>query len=123
MLGNGAGRGSAGGGLPGYGREPIDGGRKAEVRIREAPGLMGGEREEDLVPADVDVGMMSGTLGATGDGIDETHGLAEVGELKGADDGFSASFPLRKASEARTKRGGGEPFHGRTTGSAETIRG
>ena len=74
-------------------------GGEGEVFLGNAALVVGGEGEEDLVIADVDVGVVLGALGEGGDKVDEAHGFAEVGELEGAAECAIGDLPLGDGAE------------------------
>src|ERR1035437_10830111 len=57
------------------------------------------ERERDLVPTDVQVGMMLRLLGQFGDGVGEIHRGGKILKLKCARNHVAVSFPLRQIRE------------------------
>jgi len=63
----------------------------------------------DLVPADVDVGVVAGGLGCVGDLVDEAHRVGEVGAHEGLDDLIAAPLPTGQALQALLDRGVVQP--------------
>ena len=65
-----------------------------EIFFREAAFIMGGESEGDFVPADVDVGVVRGTLGQAGNGVYKFDGGCKIPKLKSPIDGGALFGPF-----------------------------
>src|SRR6185503_4834658 len=52
-----------------------------EIFFGQAPGVVGGQRQDHLVPADINVRMMPLLFRAPADGVDEAEGSGEIFEL------------------------------------------
>ena len=75
---------------------PLGGHRpQIEVLLGDPTLGMRAQDQEDLVPADVDVGVMVGLLGSQADPGDETHGFVEVLELELRLDRLPVPLPNR----------------------------
>jgi len=79
--------------MRGSGCARIAGPGEREVFFSQTTGVVGGEGEGDLVPAHVNIGMVLGLFGQTGDGVDKFHGGGEVFELVGAGDDLILAPP------------------------------
>lgn len=96
------------GGCRGHG---VDDRGQVEVLGGQAAGVVGREREGDLVVADEDVGVVLEAFGILGQAIDKGHRLKEVLEPEGALDGFAGLGPCGCASESRLNFRIGHPGH------------
>jgi hypothetical protein len=67
-----------------------------EVQVFGRECLLGvrGEHDRDLVPADVDVGVVVGNLGGKTNAGHESHRLIEIGERERARDRLARPFPM-----------------------------
>jgi len=74
--------------------------RQREIRRREAALAVRGQPQGDLVPANIDVGMVVGLLGDLGHTVHEFDGLDEISEGEGADDFRAFEPPIRQALES-----------------------
>src|SRR5215217_2420799 len=105
---------------PGHGRsgglgalvELLDPGGELEVALGQATLVVAGQGQGDLVPADVDVGVVAGRLGRAGDLVDEGHRLGEVGACEGLDDLVAAPLPAGQVLQAFGDGGVVQPWHG-----------
>ena len=69
--------------------------RATEAEVGERLRGVCREDQGDLVPTDVDIGMVIGLLGGEGNPVDEAHRLGEVGELEGLRDLLTFDRPRR----------------------------
>ena len=92
--------------------QPVKLPRQLKILFRQSARVMRRERERDLVPADINVGMMPRLLCELGDGVDEFHRSDEVLELKRARDGRTGFLPIRQSLEAGLDPGRIEFCHG-----------
>src|SRR6478736_1334425 len=79
---------------------------EGEVLFRQAAGIVRGENERHLVPADINVGMMPGFLRELGDGGDELDGRRKIFEDERPRDGFAALAPIGNSRERGLDLGG-----------------
>ena len=105
--------------MRGSGGASIAGPREREVFFSETAGVVGGEGKGDLVPANVNIGMVLGLFGQTGDGVDKFHGGGEILELEGARDDLVLAPPSRQGGKGGGNGGfvffnkaGAEKFEG-----------
>src|SRR5829696_3150480 len=89
--------------------EFLDAGGELEVAVGQPTLGVAGEGQGDLVPADVDVGVVAGGLGCVGDLVDEAHRVGEVGAHEGLDDLIAAPLPTGQALQALGDRGVVQP--------------
>src|SRR5918994_4187918 len=73
--------------------ELLDAGGELEVAVGQPTLGVTGEGQGDLVPADVDIGVVAGRFGRCGDLGDEDHRLGEVLAHEGLDDLIAAPLP------------------------------
>ena len=105
--------------MRGSGCARIAGPGEREVFFSQTTGVVGGEGEGDLVPAHVNIGMVLGLFGQTGDGVDKFHGGGEIFELEGARDDLVLAPPSRQGGKGGGNGGfvffnqaGAEKFEG-----------
>src|SRR6266540_565521 len=80
--------------------ELLDAGGELEVALGQPTLGVAGEDEGDLVPADVDVGVVAGRLGRAGDLVDERHRVGEVLAHERLHDLVAAPLPAGQALQA-----------------------
>src|SRR5882672_2416335 len=73
-----------GGSVENASREPVELRRELEILFRQAARIVRREGEGDLVPANINVGMMPRLFCKLRNGIDELYRHREILELKGA---------------------------------------
>ena len=88
-----------GGSVENPSRQPVELRRELEILFRQAARIVRREGEGDLVPANINVGMMPRLFCKLRNGIDELYRHREILELKGARDGRAFLFPIRHALE------------------------
>src|SRR5450631_690621 len=81
------------------GRDFVDLACHFHVSLGYAPGVVRGQLQGHLVVDDVDVGMMTGSLGRVGNLVYELHRFDEIFEFVLTLDGDSARRPAGKRSE------------------------
>src|SRR5439155_25978049 len=83
-----------------------------EIFFRETTLIVGGERQSDLVPANVDVRMVPGLLGELRDGVDKLDGGDEVLELVSARDHCTLPVPFGQGLQRDFDLGRSHSGHG-----------
>src|SRR4029453_17287469 len=89
--------------------EFLDAGGELEVAVGQPTLGVAGEGQGDLVPADVDVGVVAGRLGRVGDLGDERDRVSEVLAHEGLEDLVAAPLPTGQALQALLDRGVVQP--------------
>lgn len=89
----------------------VDGGGEVKVFVGKAAGVVGAERERDLVVADEDVWVVVHALGLVGERVDKGDGRFEVGEADCALDRVSGLGPVGGAAKGRVNVGLGQSGH------------
>src|SRR5712691_1287467 len=84
----------------GHRLERVDLPRELEVARGEPPAVVGRQRQCDLAPRILDVGVVVHRLRARTYLVDEREGRAEVPKLPRAGDGLALSGPARDVREA-----------------------
>jgi hypothetical protein len=99
----------------------LDAGGQLEVALGQPALSVAGQRQGDLVPADVDVEVVAGRLGRCGDLVDEGHRLDEVGAREGLDELVAAPLPTGQVLQALGDRGVVQPWHDSSSLRATAI--
>ncbi len=68
--------------------------RQRKISVGQAAGIVGGQRQRDFVPADINVRMMPRLFGEFRYGRDELDRRREILELKSVRDGGATLFPI-----------------------------
>src|SRR5690242_4697568 len=74
-------------------------GGEVEVLCCQSASVVGDQGKADLVPADVDVGMVAGIFGGFADFVHKGEGCYEVLEFEGADEFAGLDFPFRNGGK------------------------
>lgn len=68
--------------------------RELDVLLGKATGIVAGQREMNLVPADVDIGVVVGFFSLFCGAVDENHGNSEVREFEVGDELIAVLVPI-----------------------------
>ena len=76
------------------GLNPVELPGQIKILLGQTAGVVSGQGQCNLVPTNIDIGMMSRFLSRFGDGVHELHGCDEVLELIGSDDDSTLLLPI-----------------------------
>src|SRR5436309_1825694 len=85
--------------------------RQREILVRETALVVGGKRQGDLVPANVDARMVPGLLGELRDRVDKPDGGDEILELVSAGDDCALPTPIGQGLQGHLDLGRGQSGH------------
>ena len=84
---------------------------QVEILFRQAAGIVSGEGESDLVPTNVNVGMVTRFFSKPGDAVHKFDRGREIFELKRPSDGRALLPPFRHGSERGFNMSSIQLFH------------
>src|SRR5262245_31851201 len=75
--------------------------REVEIFLAQAAGIISGERERDLAPENIDIGMVAGRLGEKSDLSDKANRAGERGKLECLADRIALARPVDQVLDPR----------------------